>query len=198
MLHNRAAACVGGSLVAVLLFAGCTSLPSGRTSTAPETGSAPAESASPVPVDTDFNSADLEFVTTLIQRQQEAIELVKTFRDKPDVNEEVSKLAADTQSSLEAELEELRGWLEAWGRTMNSLPPTDKAQSALNALKNASGLQASRLFLDTMIELNQEAIVAAENQLDDGKYEAANTMAASLIEERTAQVTAMHDLKESL
>lgn len=199
MLQNRAASCaVGGALVAVLLLAGCTPLPSGGSSTAPEASSAPAESASPVPSDAVFNTADLEFVTTLIQRQQEAVELTKIFRDKTDVDKEVSKLAADTQSSLEAQLEELRGWLEAWGKTADSSPPTDTVQNDLDALKKASGLRASRLFLDQMIGLNQDAIVAAENQLDAGTYEAATTLAASLIEERTAQVTAMHDLKESL
>ncbi len=72
------------------------------------------------------------------------------------------------------------------------------SQADMDALKNAEGVDASKLFLTQMITHHQGAIDMAQNEVTNGKYQAAVEMAKSIITSQQKEIDTMKSILSSL
>ena len=198
-----------GALAAALVLAGCAPTdgsmpgmdhgPGGMTSSTP----APSEQAS-------FNSADEMFVTMMIPHHEQAIEMADQILAKDGIDERVVTLAEQIKAAQGPEIQTMKGWLEDWGipyydsmSDMGGMGGMDHgdgmmSENDMTALEDASGPEASRLFLEQMIVHHQGAIEMAEMALDAAQNPDVTALATQVIEDQTAEITTMRDLLATL
>jgi uncharacterized protein (DUF305 family) len=68
------------------------------------------------------------------------------------------------------------------------------SQAEIDALKDATGAEATRLFLDGMIRHHMGAIAMAETELKDGTNPDAKKLAQAIIDTQEAEIIEMKNL----
>ncbi len=194
----RAAAVAALTLAVGLVLSACTS-------TAPTPS--PSVSASPTASEgaADFNDADAMFATMMIPHHEQAIEMADLVLGKEGVDQRVIDLAEAIQAAQRPEIERLQGWLADWGVAPGSESTGheghgDGMMSAddMTALQNASGAEASRLFLEQMIVHHEGAVDMAQMQVDNGQNPDVIALALVFIDAATTEIQQMRDLLASL
>lgn len=79
------------------------------------------------------------------------------------------------------------------GGMMGMMSPAD-----MEALQQAQGEAASKLFLTQMIEHHQGAITMAKNEIDKGQFAAAISMAESIVTSQQKEIDTMNQILSSL
>jgi uncharacterized protein (DUF305 family) len=84
--------------------------------------------------------------------------------------------------------------------TQSTLPGMSgmTSEQDMAALKNAQGVEASRLFLTQMIQHHRDAITVAQNEINSGEYPAATAMARSIVASQQHEIDTMQKLLVSL
>lgn len=172
-------------------------------STAAET-SAAAQSAA-------HNKADMSFAHMMIPHHQQAIEMSDIILAKPDIEPRVSELATQIKAAQGPEIEQLQGWLTDWrmpgmggmdhGDTkMGDMAGMDGMLSPadMDALENAQGVQASRLFLTQMIAHHQGAITMSQKEIENGESPEAIALATSIVDSQQKEIDTMNEILSSL
>ena len=72
------------------------------------------------------------------------------------------------------------------------------SEQDMTALQNASGTDASRLFLSQMIEHHDGAIMMAQQEIKDGQFPAAVDLARSIIDAQKREITTMQGILDSM
>ncbi|AII11180.1 DUF305 domain-containing protein [Rhodococcus opacus] len=82
----------------------------------------------------------------------------------------------------------------------NPMPGGSGMMSAqdMEALQNAQGVDASRLFLTQMIAHHQGAIAMAQNEINSGQYPDAVAMARTIVDTQQQEITTMENILSSL
>jgi len=172
-MRFRTLTLTAGALATVLVLAGCAPTdgtmpgmdhgPGGMTSTAPSQSAAA------------FNAADEMFVTMMIPHHQQAIEMADQILAKDGIDERVVSLAEQIKAAQDPEIQTMKGWLEEWGvpydDSMSGMDGMDMgggmmSEDDMAALDAATGVEATRLFLNGMIVHHQGAEVAFGNVRD--------------------------------
>ncbi|MBX3309373.1 MAG: DUF305 domain-containing protein [Cryobacterium sp.] len=185
-------------LAITLVLAGC-STPSGTPGM--DHNSSPSLSSDSVPA---FNDADETFVVGMIAHHEQAIEMADLLLDKEGVDERVIDLAFDIKDAQGPEIETMNRWLDDWG-----IVPDDSGMGMdhgggmmsdqdMAALEAASAAEASRLFLQQMIQHHEGAIEMAQQELDDGENPDALDLAQVIIDAQTAEIATMQDILATL
>ena len=65
-------------------------------------------------------------------------------------------------------------------------------------LQNAQGVDASKLFLQQMIQHHQGAITMAQNEINTGQYPPAVAMAHSIVTSQQQEINTMQNILASL
>jgi uncharacterized protein (DUF305 family) len=68
----------------------------------------------------------------------------------------------------------------------------------MEALEGATGVEASRLFLEQMIVHHEGAIEMAQTQIDDGENADVVALAENIIASQTTEITTMEDILATL
>jgi uncharacterized protein (DUF305 family) len=68
----------------------------------------------------------------------------------------------------------------------------------MEALKNAQGVEADTLFLTGMIKHHQGALTMAQNEIKNGQFPDAVTMAKSILESQQKEIDTMNQILNSL
>lgn len=68
----------------------------------------------------------------------------------------------------------------------------------MQALRDAQGVDAGKLFLNQMIQHHQGAISMAQNEIKSGQYAAATAMAQSIVNTQQKEITTMQTILGSL
>ncbi|MCK9795232.1 DUF305 domain-containing protein [Isoptericola sp. 4D.3] len=191
-------------IVAVAVLGACsnTQQPAHDMSTmsSPTAEQSPAESA-------PFNDADVEFAQMMIPHHQQAVEMSDLIADKSGVDPRILDLAAQIKDAQAPEIEQLTEWLEQWGApvpesgSMDSMGSMDHGSTNgmmsaddMEALENASGSEAGRLFLSQMISHHQGAVAMAQTEVDAGENSDAVAMAERIVETQQAEISTMDEL----
>jgi uncharacterized protein (DUF305 family) len=116
---------------------------------------------------------------------------------KSDIDPEVADLAERIKAAQGPEIEQMKGWLDDWGVT--EMPDTMghggmMDEGDMDALAAASGAEASRLFLEQMIEHHEGAIDMAEDALADGENADVLELARTIIDAQTAEIAEMQGM----
>ena len=105
----------------------------------------------------------------------------------------------------------MTGWLEGWGFTV--MPMEDDmdhsgmsgsgmdgmmSEKDMEELEAASGADASRMFLEGMVEHHEGAVEMAEAEISDGENADAIELAEAIVTTQQQEITVMKDLLTQL
>jgi uncharacterized protein (DUF305 family) len=212
---------IGAVAVAGLVItAGCSnSSDSGAEHQTGHTTSAGATAAATTtaPAGQEHNDADVMFAQHMIPHHQQAIEMSDMLLAKQGIDPRVTELANKIKGAQGPEIEQMQGWLNEWGNPpMSPMPSGDMdmpghgnmpgmsggmgmmSEEDMSALRNAQGVDASKLFLTQMIEHHQGAITMAQNEIRDGQYQPAVAMARSIVDSQQQEINTMNGILASL
>lgn len=149
----------------------------------------------------DVNAADVMFVQMMIPHHDQAIEMADLVLDTPGIDPAVITLATEIKAAQGPEIEQMEQWLDDWG--MPSMPGGHGghggmdgmlSEEELQRLDDAEGEEATRLFLEGMIEHHEGAIDMADDVIDDGENAAVRELADTIIVTQQAEIDLMRDL----
>ena len=184
------------ALVAALTLAGCTATQQNED--------APVASSS---APDDFNDADVTFAQMMIPHHEQAIEMSDTLLEKDGVDEQVRDLAEQIKDAQQPEIDQMKDWLDQWGEDesmggmghdMGAMGDGMMSEEDMSRLDDATGAEASELFLEQMIMHHEGAIQMAEVEVEDGENPDAVALAERIIEAQTEEIATMQDLLETL
>ncbi|GAA4467984.1 DUF305 domain-containing protein [Phytohabitans houttuyneae] len=188
------------ALVAVLLLAGCTGT----------AGSPPA----PVPSTPDtrvggLNNTDVMFLQMILPHHRQGVELAGLGHAKAG-RAELVELAAAIEVTQEDEVELMAGILAGSGAPESApapaggedphaahggLPGTSEQQ--VTALRESTGAEFERRFLNTMMAHQGDAIQLAKMEAASGAYQRLVDLARRIEQSRTAQIEQMQKLLDA-
>ena len=211
---------IGIAAAAALALSACSNSPQSEQDMSSMTTSAvatPSSSASPserAPGTQAHNDADVTFAQGMIPHHQQAIEMSDMLLAKQGIDPRVVSLANEIKAAQGPEIQQLQGWLSEWGVSpttspgagMPGMPGHDMGnmgggmmtEEDLTALRNAQGVEASRLFLTQMIEHHRGAVAMAQTEVDNGQFAAAIEMARSIIASQQKEIETMEQILGSL
>lgn len=204
-MRMRMLALASTALITTLVLAGCgqnndpgmSGMDHGSSSSSPSSSEASA----------DFNAADEMFVTMMIPHHQQAIEMADQILAKDGIDERVVSLAEQIKAAQDPEIQTMKGWLQEWGvpydDSMSGMEGMDMgggmmSEDDMAALDAATGVEATRLFLNGMIAHHQGAVTMAQSVLTDGQNPDVAALAQQIIDGQTAEITTMQDILASL
>ena len=211
MITLRMPAGLAGGLIALsLTLTGC----GGSTATAPA-DPAPAASTA-AQAGAQFNEADVTFAQLMIPHHREAVEMAELAADRAQ-NPEVKTLAEEIRAAQEPEINQLTGFLTAWGAEvpttdstggmsgsgmseMSDTPSMSEMPGAMTPegmeqLRNATGTAFDDMFLTSMIEHHRGAVTMAQREIDEGSDPGAKQLAEKIVADQNAEVSRMQQLQ---
>lgn len=190
-MTNRIARFAVPALVgAALALTGCAA------GTAPATPDASASAATTA----TYNDADVTFAQGMIPHHEQAIAMSDVLLAKDDVDPRVVELAEAITAAQQPEIDRLHAMLEAWGADPGEGMEHGghgsgmMSEADMDALEAASGADASRLFLEQMIEHHEGAVAMAETEVASGVATDAIEMAQAIIDAQRAEIDQMREL----
>lgn len=192
------------ALAAVVSLAGCAD--GAGTSHAPSVGGSGQASA-----DGEHNAADVEFAQGMIPHHAQAIEMSDMVLAKEGVDERIHDLATRIKAAQAPEIEQMTGWLDAWGAEVPATGSHGMDHSAMGhgsggmmseedlaALADAEGANAARRFLEQMIAHHRGAVMMAETEVAQGANGDAARLARAIIDAQRAEIAEMTTLLREL
>ena len=203
-----------GAVVATVVVGACSSDSSdgsvGGTDRGNDTGSTVTSTTTvTIPADAAFNATDVAFAQGMIPHHEQAIEMADMAAEQAS-SSEVIALATQIKAAQGPETDQLTAWLAEWGQdgadgAMNMGGGSDTmmmdgmmSDSDMNMMSEASGARFDQMFVSMMLTHHRGAVAMAEQEIADGKYAPAITMARSIVDSQTAEIDQMNRLMSSL
>lgn len=159
-------------------------------------------------VSPEHNDADVTFAQMMIPHHEQAVEMSELVLDAEGVPEEVTDLAERIRDAQGPEIEQMRAFLEAWdaeevpGHDMNDMNGMEMegmmSESDLQALGDAEGAEAARLFLEGMVPHHEGAVAMAETEVADGENPEAVALAEEIVAAQEEEISEMESLLADL
>ncbi|MGN8552475.1 UNVERIFIED_CONTAM: DUF305 domain-containing protein [Microbacterium sp. SLM126] len=150
----------------------------------------------------EFDSADVMFAQMMIPHHEQAVEMSDVLLEKDGIDEDVTALAERIKAAQQPEIELMEEWLDDWEAEMpmDGMDHGDgmMSQGDMDALEDATGDEASALFLEQMIEHHEGAIIMAEGEVGAGQNPDAVALAEKIIDDQTAEIEEMEQLLAGL
>ncbi len=202
-MNTKLIAIASGALLTAAALAGCTAGSSGNNSGMGNMPGMDHSTSSTDTVTSDHNQADITFAMDMVPHHKQAIEMSDTLLAKQGVDPRVTDLAQKINAAQQPEIDTMNGWLTTWGQKtdmggMDMGGGGMMSQQDMDALKNASGADAAKLFLTQMIQHHQGAITMATTETGQGKATDAVTLAKKIAAAQTAEIATMKQLLASL
>ena len=152
------------------------------------------------------------FVHHMIPHHQQAIQMSDIVLSKQGIDPRVVDLANKIKAAQQPEIEQMQSWLTQWGQPTMPMMPSGSmmpsrsmmpgmgmmSEADMAALQNAQGVDASKLFLQQMIQHHQGAIAMAKTEIDTGQYPAAVELAQSITTSQQQEIDTMQSILASL
>ncbi|RDV44741.1 DUF305 domain-containing protein [Leifsonia sp. ku-ls] len=191
-------ALTAGALATALILAGCSGTASGGHS-GMDMGAGGSSATSTAT--SEHNDADVSFAQNMVMHHQQAIEMSDMVLAKTGVDPKVTELAQKIKAAQQPEIDTMNGWLNTWNASMGGMSHDMggmMSESDMNALKDASGPDAGKLFLTQMIQHHQGAIEMANEEVKTGKNTDAVALAKKIVTDQTAEIATMKSMLSSL
>jgi uncharacterized protein (DUF305 family) len=159
----------------------------------------------------EFNDADVEFATEMIQHHAQALAMVDLTLGR-ELDPEVAALAEQIRMAQSTEIEQMTTWLTDWDQPVpetvrdhanahgdgsahesDDLPGMMSDQE-MAELEAARGEEFQRRWLEMMIEHHEGAIEMAETEQDDGHFAPAMKMAERIATTQEQETDTMQGL----
>ena len=200
------------AVAATLAVTGLTGCSSNDPSTMPgmdhgSSGGPTAASSSPsaTPAAGPHNDADVMFARGMIPHHQQAVAMSDMILAKDGIDAKVTDLATQIKAAQAPEIAQMSGWLAGWGENPSPSMGMDHdmgggmmSQADMDALDQATGEDAARLFLTGMITHHKGAITMAQNEVANGQNPEAVALAQKIITNQQAEITTMTQLLTQL
>lgn len=171
------------------------------------TGGGDAASDVPVPAD---SSIDVGFARDMITHHDQAIEMAGVTRDN-STDPAVRLLAFDIETGQLAQVGQMQGWLQVWGKNPNNpddpmswmpasahmshgtggLMPGMATPAEMDKLRKAHGKDLDVLFLQLMIRHHQGGIPMAQYAADHAAQPVVRDLAEKMVKAQSAEVVSM-------
>ena len=162
----------------------------------------------------EFNQADVEFLTQMIPHHAQAVEMVVMAQGR-DLSAPVVSLMEDIRTAQVPEVEMMADWLTAWDQPVpeTSLDHANAehggmddmsgmagmegmmSNAEMDALDAASDADFEPLWLSMMLEHHAGAITMARAELDDGHNSDAIALADDIVAAQTEEIALMETLR---
>ncbi|MFD6137525.1 DUF305 domain-containing protein, partial [Isoptericola sp. NPDC060257] len=171
----------------------------GGASSSPD---APSDTATDAP----FNAADVMFAQMMLPHHEQAIEMSDALLAKDGVSPELVDLAERIKAAQGPEIDTLTAWLGDWGADPEAGAGMGHDEHGMagmmsaedmQALEDATGADAERLFLEQMVAHHEGAVEMAQTEVSGGEHAGAVEMAQSVVDTQTAEIQQMRDLLAS-
>lgn len=172
------------------------------------------DSSSDIAESEDFNQADVDFATDMIQHHAQALSMVDLTVGR-DLSPAMTRLAEQIRMAQGPEIETMVDWLNEWDQPvpetmrdhanahgdgemeMDSEMPGTMSAEEMEALETAQGEQFEEMFLEMMIEHHKGAIEMATAEKSDGEYPEAIELAESIINAQQDEIDQMETMLDS-
>lgn len=172
------------------------------------------------------NGADMMFAHMMIRHHQQAIEMSDLVLGKQGMDPRVVELATQIKAAQGPEIEQMRGWLDEWNMDMKDMPGHGNmgdmpghggmgdmpgmggmgmggmdgmlSPAEMQALRDAQGVEADKLFLTGMIKHHEGAITMAQNEIKDGEFPAAIELSKAIIQSQQKEIDTMNEILKTL
>jgi uncharacterized protein (DUF305 family) len=164
---------------------------------------------------TPHNEQDVSFAQDMIPHHAQAVEMADLAADRSE-SQEVTDLAADISAAQGPEIDTMTSWLESWGEDvpdtsddMGGMSGMDMGDDSggmpgmmssedMDALASASGAEFDRMFLTMMVAHHEGAISMAQTEQAEGEFPDAITLAETIEETQSSEITTMRELLDSM
>ena len=141
----------------------------------------------------EFSPSDVNFAEMMIPHHEQAIEMSE-IAFKNTMNSEVVQLAQEIKDAQAPEIDLMKSWAGVKlsthaGHMMDGMLSEDE----LNALREATGAEFDRLFLQGMIRHHQGAIEMAMDVKNSNSMVVAD-LSAAIIKQQEIEITRMEEL----
>ena len=194
----------GGLLAGIVVLGGCSSAVDGTAADS----SIPADSSAAV--SDQFNDADVAFAQGMIPHHEGALMMAEMALERA-TDPRVRDLAERIQAGQDPEIDLMTGWLEEWGEPAegNGAGGMDHGTDGMDDESGemdsggtgdmpASGPDFDLMWLQSMIEHHDGAVVMAQIEIDEGVNQEAIDLARLIVETQTDEINEMHQLLNEL
>ncbi|WP_164700015.1 DUF305 domain-containing protein [Modestobacter sp. KNN46-3] len=188
----RLARLTGGLIAGAVVLTGCA----GEDGSAADAGSATAQAEG-------FNDADVAFAQGMIPHHEGALTMAEVAVDRAE-DPRVRDLAERIEAGQEPEIDLMTGWLEEWGQPVepDSMDGMDHGGMDMDGMDMAdmppAGADFDRMWLQSMIEHHDGAVVMAGTEIDEGQDDEAVDLARAIAETQTQEIEEMQRLLDEL
>jgi uncharacterized protein (DUF305 family) len=169
-----------------------------------------ASAAAPAASNQPHNDADVMFAQHMIPHHQQAVEMSDMLLAKQGIDKRVTDLATQIKAAQAPEIQQMQGWLTAWGNP--PMPPMESgdmghampamqgmmSDADMNALRDAQGVEAAKLYLTQMIAHHEGAITMAQKEISDGQDPDAVKMAHAIVTTQQQEIDTMRAILGTL
>lgn len=199
-------ALAGATIVAGSVLGACGSSDHGSMNMSGSTTDTTAVPA--IPADAEFNATDVAFAQGMIPHHAQAIEMADMALAQSS-DPQVKELATAIKAAQQPEIDQLTGWLEAWGQPvpdtsmgmdhsmdgMEGMMMSGMMSDAdMTRLENSTGADFNRLWLEMMIQHHAGAISMGQDELSGGKYPDAKAMAQAIVTTQQDEINRMDSM----
>nr|WP_246283961.1 DUF305 domain-containing protein [Nocardioides perillae] len=185
-------------------------------------GDEPASDASAEVSQTEHGAADVAFAQDMVQHHAQALVMVDLTAGRP-LDPEVAALAEQIRAAQAPEIEQMAGWLLAWGEEVPATVrdhasaghggdhtdaehmegmegmegmdmPGMMSGDEMAALAAAPDSAFQELWLEMMVEHHEGAVEMARTQQQEGRYAPAVELAEAVEASQTAEIEQMRAL----
>lgn len=195
---------VAAALAATTLLAACGN--SSSQAPADQATSSVAQSSGDVQAGSE---ADITFAQLMIPHHEQAVQMADMALSQA-TTAEVKQLAQQIKDAQDPEIQQMRGWLQAWGapEQMAGMEGMDHGdmdmggQSAdgmmtdedMTALMDSQGADFDRMWLEMMIQHHEGAIQMAETVKAESQNTDVTSLADAIISAQQAEIATMQQL----
>ena len=174
------------------------------------------------------NKADMMFAHMMIPHHQQAIEMSDMVLAKQGMDPRVVELATQIKDAQGPEIAQMQGWLDEWNMDMGDMPGHGGmddmpghggmdgsgatmpgmggmgmmdgmlSPAEMQALKDAQGVEADKLFLTGMIKHHEGAITMAQNEIKNGEFPEAIELSKAIVESQQKEIDTMNEILKTL
>ncbi|TQN43098.1 uncharacterized protein (DUF305 family) [Blastococcus colisei] len=190
----------GGLVAGAVLLGGCSSAVDG---TAADRNTSADSSAI---VSEEFNDADVAFAQGMIPHHEGALGMAEMALERAS-DPRVLDLAERIQAGQEPEIDLMTGWLEEWGEPVESSGTGGMDHGSDGGMDHgsdgmgdmpAAGPDFDVMWLQSMIEHHDGAVIMAQIEIDDGANEEAIDLARVIVETQNDEINEMQQLLNEL
>ena len=183
------------------------------TGSAGQAPPAPTSSAAGQQVSADHNEADIAFAQGMIPHHRQAVDMANLAADRAE-SDQVKQLATAIQQAQGPEIQQLQGFLAAWGAPESggmpnmsqehNMPGMEQngmsgmsgmmSDQQMQQLEQASGVEFDRMWLQMMIAHHEGAVQMAQTELRDGRNPEAKALAQTIIDAQQSEITQMQEM----